>query len=178
METLLKKHSEVQAELERIEFHDREAKALVEKIMADGVVEDKELRQLGDAQLKLQLTEPRKKKCASLLAQLEKEIQVALRVAASAWNRRVKAARVAMEDRIVAVNLPFFDGNEKRARRWLIREGYGPPFDALQRIGRCAWSGAEAVPTPGDNAFWAGRAKLFLEHVKKCEKVFAELGCQ
>mgnify|MGYP000011748692 CR=1 FL=1 len=175
----MKRAREMVEELRTIDAHEAEANQTIEEVLAGGRVDaPSELERLSRARTVLDIAQPHRKRAGVELAKAERAIRAALDVARSDWNRRVKALREEIENQIVQNNVEFFRGDAARAKRWLLKQAGGLPFDILKEAGRCHWQGwVDRVPE-GDATFWLRQAESFLAHCKACEKRFPRLSAE
>ena len=132
-------------ELEKLARIERDAKAVIDEVLADGKIEDeREQQKLSSARLRLDLCPARRKKLLESQPKLSIELNDELRARRSEWNRLVAQRRDEVRAEVVSALTPFFP-DAKRELKKLVEELRVPAVLAVQRaMDGGSWHGREA----------------------------------
>lgn len=154
-------------ELQKLDRIEREAKAVVEKVLEDGNLEDiREQQELSTARLRLDLVPSRRRK----LLQSQPKVLTELRSEVSArrrdYNRLVREQADAVREQVLSALAPFYPG----ARRMLLKDTKDMSIPALAEVLGCAAS-TPFYPSDAPAAAAISEARNFIEKAKRSSRL-------
>ncbi len=145
------------------ELDEREklAKERIDSILADGKIDDDEVRELSDQRTLLDILIPKREQERKLVAVLGKNVRARQRDDRSRWNQAVRETVANKEGEILTAALPFSRGRETYVKKELLRIEW-PPVREIRRLGFHSDLGPEPSPD-----LVLQDAELFLSLVEK-----------